>query len=138
MSLEHCNLTFENFWGEELKRVLITTDPFFMPRPTFLIILDDIKDKSVNQNAARFIYESNEVHYWLVSFLDSSGTIWTSQPAFKCQITKEDNHSVTLGLNGESKHLYAAFPSSSSCSTDVYIETQTLDTFKNIRNLLNS
>ena len=45
------------------------------------------------------------------------GQTWVSEYDFSCQIKPEDNHTVIIRVNGDSKRMYVSFPNSNSCST---------------------
>lgn len=120
MTIERCHITFENYWGEELKNVLILTEELGFLTPTKEMYLYNVKDKQVIPDAVSFYYRVGGKHSWIVYFVTQDDQKWRSKPSFSCQITPEDNHHITLGINGESKRLYAAFPSSKSCATDLY------------------
>ncbi|HHR6130760.1 TPA: hypothetical protein ACS72K_004108 [Providencia alcalifaciens] len=122
MAIERCSITFENFWGEELEKILILTEEKGMNPPTKEMYLYNIKDKQVIINATSFYYRTQGPNYWVVYFTTASGQKWRSNYDFRCNIKPEDNHQITLGINGDSQRLYAAFPSSSSCSTEIFKE----------------
>ncbi|HEQ1858946.1 TPA: hypothetical protein VEO38_003807 [Providencia alcalifaciens] len=120
-----CHLSFENFWGEELKYVTIScSESPFNIKPEeknliFLSTISHVKDKQTASDDLSFYYNPGQKTYWRVQFSTLYDQSWISSHDFSCTIKPEDNHNITLGVNGESKRLYAAFPASSSCSTSI-------------------
>lgn len=122
-----CNVTFENFWGEELKTVTIyCSDNSINLKPKenniyFLRSISHIKDKEIVSDGLTFDYNPDKKTFWRVQFTTLYDQFWISIHDFTCAIKPEDNHRIILGVNGESKRLYAAFPASSSCSTELFV-----------------
>nr|WP_282667096.1 hypothetical protein [Providencia rustigianii] len=121
MTIERCHITFENFWGEDLNKVRIIHDISDLHSPVQGMYLYNVKNLSTTPDALSFFYRVEDPHHWIVEFVTQSGKHWRSSVNFTCQIKPEDNHQVILGINGESKRLYAAFPASSSCSTELFV-----------------
>lgn len=118
-------ITFENFWGEELRFVNI----FHSHIPLDIIPLGNeegpwtkirhIQDKEIQTDVIDELYFPEKTSYWRIKFVTMYGQLWWCDGKFSCNIKPEDNHRITLGVNGESKRLYAAFPVSSPCSTSL-------------------
>ncbi|MGL4675297.1 hypothetical protein J6836_00145 [Providencia sp. R33] len=103
-------VTFENHFGEDLIEVMLFRNLEFH-------IIHDIKDKEEKIDIATFYaIEGEKDENWYVQFLTASGEYWRSASFIDCSTTKEDDYKIILGVNGESKRVYAAFSSSSSCS----------------------
>lgn len=122
---ETCYVTFENFWGEDLRFVSI----FYSNKPFVMIPQYDekgdwtkikhIQDKEIQTDILDFVYDPKEKNYWRIKFATMYGQLWWSDGDFSCSIKPEDNHRIILGVNGDSKRFYAAFPASSPCSTSL-------------------
>ncbi|MEQ5754871.1 MULTISPECIES: hypothetical protein [unclassified Providencia] len=119
------NLTFENYWGEHLIQVGIDMDPDpnpYHPSKTYFqdngnISIRHIDNKQHITLKEQFYYSLEDTHYWRIFFITKYGQTWISEYGFSCQIKPEDNHTVIIGVNGDSKRMYVSFPNSSSCST---------------------
>lgn len=115
-------LTFENFWGEDLERVILTHS-----LGRYADLLKDKKefgpvaDKEILKDIFGFNYiVGRTTDYWNIKFWTQRGSAYQSTLGFSCDITENDHGRVTLGINGESERMYIAFPSSSNCSTAIY------------------
>ncbi|HEQ1858948.1 TPA: hypothetical protein VEO38_003805 [Providencia alcalifaciens] len=132
MSLATCYITFENFWGEELRYATIThTDSTYPDEYDFKQQYDikqqyggndtetlyHIEDKKILTDAIKFKYVPNLKDYWNITITTMYGQIWFTESRLPCSIKPEDNHRVIIGVNGQSKRMYVAFPASSTCST---------------------
>lgn len=118
------HLTFENFWGQNLKKVILTHS--LGPAVT---LLDDkkelgaVEDKEILTDILGFKYLiGTTTDYWHIAFWTQTGSIYESSLGFSCNITASDHGKVTLGINGESQRMYVSFPSSSTCSTAIHVK----------------
>ncbi|EPL9570596.1 hypothetical protein MMK73_002680 [Providencia rettgeri] len=99
-------VTFENYFGEDLLEVML-----FRKMASHTIY--DIKDKEKKIDIATFYAIEGEDENWHVQLLTASGEYWRSASLIECRTKKEDGYKIILGVNGESKRVYAAFSSSS-------------------------
>ncbi|MEQ4675942.1 hypothetical protein ABN063_15365 [Providencia vermicola] len=108
------SVTIENFWNEDIKELnlQIDTSDIFLTFKDFF----NIKDKQIIKDAYRFVFFYEKNVSWKVTFITESGEIWSSNKFLSCNFSSSDNGEATVGINGDSKRMYVAFPSSSSCS----------------------
>lgn len=115
---------FENYWGENLDSVEIihfisgigTGSEHYKARG----VLVNVADKTKINNVLSFSHTNGSFglyDYWRIRFTTESGETYKSKDKFYCSFSESDNHRVILGVNGDARTLYVAFPSSSGCST---------------------
>lgn len=107
-------VTVENFWNENIKRLelIINTSDIYSTDKLFY----NIKDKQILKDAYNFVFFYGKQISWKVAFETESGEVWGNSIFLPCNFTTSDNGKATIGVNGGSKRMYVAFPSSSSCS----------------------
>ena len=107
-------VTVENYWNENIKELelVINTSDFMKTYKVF----NDIKDKQVLKDAYSFVFSYGKQISWRVTFITESGETWGNGSFLPCNFATSDNGKAIIGVNGDSKRLYVAFPSSSSCS----------------------
>lgn len=84
--------------------------------PNATLSVDSLDNGSSSGTMA---FDTNNHHgdYWYVSFLDSSGNLWTGNE--RCGFESEDNgHNVTITLNATQFSI--TMPASSSCTDNDY------------------
>lgn len=129
MSYREFTLTFENYWGEDLILVEINflepPSPYGVSKTNYSDYGEAlIRHVSNGQHITldeKFPYYLDQSHYWRISFITKYGQTWASDFGFTCQIKPEDNDTVIIGINGDSKRMYVAFPESSTCSTSLHL-----------------
>ncbi|MEY1522120.1 hypothetical protein, partial [Providencia manganoxydans] len=109
-------VTLENFWNSDLKSFSITHTHDKILHLGTSHTEYDIKDKQIIHNAYTLIYTPQYDDYWNVTITTANGDIWHNTSRLKCNIKKEDNGNVIIGVNGDSQRMYVAFPFSSTCS----------------------
>ena len=123
MSLATCYITFENFWGEELRHVTIShsdstyADMKHEYSESDTETIHHIENKQILTDIIKIPYIPNLKDYWNITITTMYGQTWFNEGKLSCSIKPEDNHRIIIGVNGQSKRMYAAFPASSSCST---------------------
>ncbi|EOV8087008.1 hypothetical protein AB7W75_08025 [Providencia huaxiensis] len=119
---------FENYWGERLVSVEIIhfLSGILNRKEQYSVskTIVDIADKTKVYHALSFPHLNGiaeNYDYWRVKMTTESGKTYKSQNRFYCSLSESDNNKVILGVNGEAKTLYVAFPSSSGCSTPLVL-----------------
>lgn len=102
-------VTFENYFGEDLIEAMLF-------RNTFFHTIYNIKDKEERADVVTFYAIEGERDSWGIQFITASGQYWRSTSSINCDVKEADNNKIIIGINGESKRIYAAFSSSSPCS----------------------
>ncbi|ENR5392772.1 hypothetical protein PWM41_002524 [Providencia rettgeri] len=107
-------VTVENYWNENIKefKLVINTSNFTNTYKVF----NNIKDKQVLKDAYSFVFFYEKQISWQVTFITESGETWGNDSFLPYNFATSDNGKAIIGINGDSKRLYVAFPSSSSCS----------------------
>ncbi|MEQ4692951.1 MULTISPECIES: hypothetical protein [Providencia] len=108
------SLTIENFWNEDIKEMKYVCYQDTLPISSEIFY--NIKQKQIIPNAHLFSLYTETNSFWKIKFTTVSGAHWFTPNRLKCDDFKEDNSQVTIGINGDAKTMYVAFPSSKSCS----------------------
>lgn len=115
---------FENYWGEELVTVEFThfvsglIDQAEVYGTKKIIV--NVPDKTKITDAFIFRYSVgawDSYDYWIIKIQTKSGKTYQSKRRFYCSLDEQDNGRAILGVNGDAKTFYVAFPVSSGCST---------------------
>lgn len=113
--------TFENFWGKDIKNVTLTHSadvPWGSMKDWQHI--EHVPNKGILENCFGFKYYIGVgSDIWHIKFWTYDREVYECKHDFSCNITSGDGGRVILGINGESRKLYAHFSSSSDCSTGI-------------------
>ena len=119
MSTSLGQISIENFWNEDLKKVEI-----FYQRNSNIIesvfILYNLEDKRTIKDIHNFSFDLKDKMAWKTKIVTKSGQFWSSGDYLPCQIKDVDNGKVTINFNGNSKEMSIIYPVSSSCSKEMY------------------
>lgn len=117
-------VSVENYWGTAVDTIYVThksDGSYSSEGHTKRIEHGERKD-----NVLHFYYRLglfSPLDYWKVTIHTTDNKIYSTDTYFSCSIAEEDNGRVIIGINGEAKTAYVAFPKSGSCSERL-IQTQ--------------
>ncbi|WP_369427451.1 hypothetical protein [Providencia sp. PROV236] len=117
---------FENYWGEELIEVEFTHFVSGLIDQSEVYgtskIIHNVPDKTKITDAFVFRYAVgpwDRYDYWTIKIHTKSGKMYQSKRRFYCSLGEQDDGRVILGVNGDAKTFYVAFPVSSGCNTEL-------------------
>lgn len=111
------SLTIENFFNMRITEITCTC--YHDNMRAYYNTFYDIADKKIIPNADLFILYRDKPTSWSVNFKTERNELWASKKVLTCDYFSEDDGNVTIGVNGDSKKMYVAFPSLKSCSVDL-------------------
>ena len=119
MSTSLGQISIENFWNEDLKKVEI-----FYQRGSNIIenvfVLYNLADKRTIKDIHTFSFDLKDKMAWKAKIVTKDGQFWSSGDYLPCQIQDNDNGKVTINFNGNSKKMSIIYPTSGSCSKEMY------------------
>lgn len=112
------SVTIENFWNEGIKEFILgyRTDDFFGVEKKFY----HLDDKQILPDAYKFVLSYDNVISWHVMLTTEQGETWSTNTFLPGHFTVADNGKVTIGVNGNSKQVYVAFPKSGTYAAKLY------------------
>ncbi|CAG9423276.1 hypothetical protein [Providencia alcalifaciens] len=109
--------SIENYWGTKVSTIYITHKSSGSEKTEGSV--NDIEHGEKVDYQFYFYYRLglfSPLDYWKVMVHTMDGKIYSTNGYFTCSIKDEDNGKAIIGINGEAKTAYVAFPKSGSCS----------------------
>ena len=112
------SVTIENFWNEKIKELTLEckTDADKYTEKEFY----QIENKQILLDIYKFVFFYDKEVSWHVTFTTEKGKTWSTNIFLPAQFTEADNGKVTVGVNGDSKQMYVAFPKSGTYTAKLY------------------